>query len=71
MTLTIEIFEQDACFVAKCKELDIYSYGNSSENAVDRLKKVISFYIQSVGDFTDDGPGKVKKSIKIEDKYIN
>ncbi len=71
MTLTIEIFKEDPYFVAKCKELDIYSYGETSDNAVERLKKVISFYIQSVGDYMDEDTSKIKDQIKVEDKYIN
>ena len=58
-------------FVAKCKELDIYSYGSTSENAVERLKKVISFYIQSVGDHIEDDTDLEKKPVIIEDKVIN
>lgn len=71
MILTIEIFRQEAYYVAKCKELDIYSYGYTSENAVQRLRKVISFYVQSVGDYIDENTNEIKKCIDVEDKYIN
>ncbi len=71
MTLTIEIFKQESNFVAKCKELDIYSYGHTTEDAVQRLKKVISFYVQSVGEYIDENTNEIKDYFNLDDKYIN
>ncbi len=71
MRLTIEIFKQDSSFVAKCRELDIYSYGLTSDDAVERLKKVISFYVQSVGEYIDEDTSKIKDYFNVDDKYIN
>jgi len=65
MILTIEIFKQEENFVAKCKELEIYSYGNTSENAIARLKKIILFYVNSIEEYMDEGKREIK--LKIND----
>lgn len=71
MLLTIEISKKDTDFIAKCKELNIYSYGKTSENAVKRLKKVIKFYIQSAGEYIDEGTSELKQDIHVNDEYLN
>ncbi len=71
MRLTIEIFKQDRDFVAKCKELDIYSYGNTSDDAIKRLKRVITFYVKSVSEYIDENTNEIKDYFNLEDKYIN
>ena len=71
MTLTIEVFKQNLNFVAKCKELDIYSYGNTSDCAIKRLKKIISFYVQSVSEYVDENTNELKDLMTVDDKYIN
>ncbi|MEK8022701.1 MAG: hypothetical protein AAB229_02730 [Candidatus Hydrogenedentota bacterium] len=44
----MEVFRKDTeTFVASCPELDIFSYGRTLESAVDRLKRVVSFYLES------------------------
>ena len=48
MVFTIEVYKEGNEFVAKCKELNIYSFGSSSTQAIERLKQIISFYIQEV-----------------------
>ncbi|MBU1075722.1 MAG: hypothetical protein KKH98_00420 [Spirochaetes bacterium] len=70
MVLTIEIFKKKRNFVAKCKELDIYSYGSSSEMAVKRLKKVIAFYVQSAGEYLNEDK-EVKANFSINTEFIN
>ena len=70
MVLTIEVFKKQKRFVAKCKELDIYSYGASSEKAVQRIKKVIAFYVQSAGEYLDENT-EVKKNFSINTEFIN
>lgn len=48
MYFSVDVFQKDReTFVASCPEFDIYSYGNTIELAVDRLKKVVGFYIES------------------------
>ena len=45
---SIDVFRKDAeTFVASCPELDIFSYGRTLEAAVDRLKRVVNFYLES------------------------
>lgn len=70
MVLTIEVIKKEQKFIAKCKELDIYSYGASSEKAVQRLKKVIAFYVQSAGQYLDENK-KIKSNIEVQHEYIN
>ena len=71
MTLTIEIFKEDLKYVAKCKELDIYSYGQTSDVAVKRLRKVISFYVQSVGEYMGEDSKEIKTLEIVKNEYIN
>lgn len=48
MYFSVEVYRKDtATFVAFCKELNIYSYGVSIDVAVDRLKRVVGFYLES------------------------
>lgn len=48
MYFSVEVFRKDLdTFVASCPEFDIYSYGSSVEMAVERLKKVVGFYLES------------------------
>lgn len=48
MYFSVEVYRKDLqTFVASCPELDIYSYGVSVEAAVNRLKKVVGFYLES------------------------
>jgi predicted RNase H-like HicB family nuclease len=54
MLLTIEVFKEKNEYVAKCKELNIYSYARSSEKAVQRLEKIINFYIQSAYEYSNN-----------------
>ena len=66
------IFKKNSNFVAKCKELDIYSYGQTSEAAIQRLRQVISFYVQSVGEYIDKDTNDIKTNMTVKDqRYIN
>lgn len=71
MILTIEILKKDTSFVAKCKELNIYSYGQTSEKAVQRLKKVIKFYIQSAGEYIDEDTKDIKQDLHEKTDLLN
>ncbi len=72
MVFTIEIVKNNQEFIAKCKELNIFSYGHSSEKAVQRLKKVIGFYVQAACDYLDVDTAEVKKDVSlIETKDLN
>ena len=64
MTLTIITYKNDKGeWIAKCEDLKLYSYGNTSENAVDRLKKIIIFYSQSIM--------KYEEGMKFDGEEIN
>lgn len=71
MFLTIEVVKRRVDFLAKCKELDVYSYGDTSELAVKRLKKVIKFYIQSAGEYIDDRTSELKDNLSLNEDSIN
>jgi hypothetical protein len=45
MFLTIEVTKDDHDFKAHCVELDVDVRSDSSERAIEKLKKVIDFYI--------------------------
>ncbi|MBN1899437.1 MAG: hypothetical protein JW827_11720 [Spirochaetes bacterium] len=60
MTLTVEVYKKNKEFIAKCKELNLYSYGQSSEKAVQRLHKIINFYLQSADEYLEPFTDKVK-----------
>lgn len=48
MYFSVEVFRKDIeTYVASCPELDIFSYGQTLEAAVERLKRVVTFYIDS------------------------
>ncbi len=48
MYFSIDVYRKDTeTFVASCPELDIFSYGPTLEVAVNRLKKIVHFYMES------------------------
>jgi predicted RNase H-like HicB family nuclease len=47
MKISIKIIKNENEFIANCPELDINCYGSDKSEAVRRIKKVISFYIDS------------------------
>jgi predicted RNase H-like HicB family nuclease len=48
MELQIEVFkEKEGSYIATCPKLEIYSYGETPDIAIDRLKKVVNFYMES------------------------
>jgi len=40
----MKVYEKDGEFVASCPELDVYTYGETADQARARLKHVIAFY---------------------------
>jgi hypothetical protein len=64
MTLSIKVFERDGAWIAKCVELDVFSYGASKDQAIDRLRKVVNFYINSVTQIGDP-------SLELHDYFNN
>lgn len=64
MYFSVEVYRKDIdTFVAFCDELDIYSYGKTIEKAVDRLKRVVNFYLESA-----DEMGLTLEELGISDK---
>lgn len=48
MYFSVDVFEKDPdTYMARCPELDVCSYGGSLEEAVERLKQIVNFYIES------------------------
>lgn len=47
MFLTIEISRDDVLYNARCVELDVSAEGTTSDKAMAKLKKIISFYIST------------------------
>lgn len=47
MNISIRLIENGDEFIANCPELDINCYGSNKEEALRRIKAVISFYINS------------------------
>lgn len=47
MDLSIKTWEKDGEIVACCPELDVYTYGETREEAQSRLKRVIVFYAET------------------------
>ncbi len=71
MIFTIEVFKKDNEFVAKCNELNIYTYGKNDKNAIERLRKVINFYIESAAEYLSLEDDNNKIIIKKEKSTIN
>lgn len=60
MILTIEVFKEKDEYIAKCKELNVYSYGKSSKKAVERLHKIIYFYLQSANEYLEPSTNEIR-----------
>lgn len=45
---SVEVYRRDArTFVAACPEMDVFSYGRTIDQAVERLKRIVAFYLES------------------------
>lgn len=48
MDLSIEVYQdKDNTYVASCSELDIHNHGETLNEAVNRLREVVNFYVAS------------------------
>ncbi|MFA5518282.1 MAG: hypothetical protein WDA74_03420 [Spirochaetota bacterium] len=47
MNISINLINTGTEFIANCPELDINCYGSDKEEAMQRIRKVIAFYIES------------------------
>ncbi|MBI4777942.1 type II toxin-antitoxin system HicB family antitoxin [Candidatus Desantisbacteria bacterium] len=48
MKLPIEIFKEgDASYIVSCPRLEIYSYGKTVNTAIQRMKEIVKFYVES------------------------
>jgi hypothetical protein len=47
MKLSIKIIQNNDEIIANCPELDINCYGSDKHEAISRIKKVITFYVDS------------------------
>jgi predicted RNase H-like HicB family nuclease len=50
MFLTIEISKSDEIYNARCVELEIKTTADTAEKAMDKLKKIIDFYMAAARD---------------------
>ena len=60
MYFTIEISQIQNSFIARCAELDISGYGSSKDEAVERLKRIINFYVQSADEMVPADSSEVQ-----------
>lgn len=47
MNISIKLINTGTEFIANCPELDINCYGSDKDEAMQRIRKVIVFYIES------------------------
>lgn len=47
MNISIKLINTGTEFIANCPELDINCYGSDQNEAMQRIRKVIAFYIES------------------------
>ena len=47
MNISINLINTGTEFIANCPELDINCYGSNKDEAMQRIQKVIAFYIES------------------------
>ena len=47
MNISIKLIKTETEFIANCPELDINCYGSDKNEAMERIRKVIAFYIES------------------------
>ncbi len=50
MNISVKLIETKNEFIANCPELDINCYGSDQSEAIERIKDVIHFYIDSAKD---------------------
>lgn len=50
MDFSIKVWQKEGEYVANCPELDVFSYGETREQAIERLKKVIVFYAETASE---------------------
>jgi hypothetical protein len=49
--ITVKIFQAGQEYIANCSELDINCYGPSKNSAIQRLVRVLQFYIDAAKEF--------------------
>lgn len=48
MYFSVEVYRKDTeTYIASCPELDVHSYGQTTESAIERLKRIVNFYLES------------------------
>lgn len=47
MKISVKLIQQENEIIANCPELDINCYGSDKNEAIRRIKSVISFYVES------------------------
>ena len=67
MKVSVQLFRKNDKFVATCQDLEISCYGASRNEAVQRFKKVLSFYMDSAKELGLDVENF--DSLVVEGKY--
>lgn len=67
MKVSVQLFRKNDKFVATCQDLEISCYGSSRNEAVQRFKKVLSFYMDSAKELGLDVESF--DSLVVEGKY--
>lgn len=68
ITLTLEVEREDDQYVALCPELDVASYGDSVEDAIEHLKDAVSLYLDSIEQDGERPRVFQERGIKIDER---
>lgn len=69
MNISIKLIDNGSEYIANCPELDINCYGSDKDEALRRIRAVISFYINSAKELgISINP---LKNISFEDSEVN
>ncbi len=71
MFLTIEVTKESDSFNARCVELDVDVHSDTSEHAIEKLKKVIDFYISTAREEDETAPPLSMKKIDTTNEIVH
>ena len=68
VTLRLDVEREDDLYVARCPELDISSYGDTVEDAVEHLKAAIMLYLDTIEQDGERERISTERGITIENR---
>jgi predicted RNase H-like HicB family nuclease len=71
MFLTIEVTKEENCYNARCVELDVDVRSDTSEHAIEKLKKVIDFYISTAREEDEPAASAQAKKTDISNEEVH